>query len=173
MSTVLIGSSAAMISGYSLAATATATATAPAAAEFYPLIGIWHGQGELAEADQTPLKLTLELNCQKVSSGWAVSCSMQAGNEQLTMMESDLMGVDPVTGQAHWYAVTNQGETHDHLVNWPDAQTMQAHYSWAQDGKFMREKITFQLQDSQDMSFKSVVTADGKQVAAFSGKLKR
>jgi len=167
ISTALIGCGAVMISEYSLAA------NAPAAAEFYPLVGNWHGQGELAEAGQKPVKLMLNLECQKVSSGWAVSCAMQAKNKQLIMMESDLMGVDPVTGQAHWYAVTNQGETHDHLANWLDAHTMNAHYEWRQDGKWMREDITFQLQDKHAMNFKSVVMSNGKQAFEFSGKLKR
>jgi hypothetical protein len=89
------------------------------------------------------------------------------------MMESDLMGVDPVTGQAHWYSVTNQGETHDHLASWPDAHTMLAHHDWMQDGTHMREDITFHFQGADAVTFKSVVTADDKQAATFSGSLKR
>lgn len=168
MSVVLFGCSAVLISGYSLAATAT-----PAAAEFYPLVGRWHGQGQLAEPGQTPTKLALNLYCQKVSSGWAVRCTMQAKNKEMTITESDLMGVDPVTGQAHWYAVTNQGETHDHLAKWTDAQTMQAHYDWTQDGKHMREDITFKLKGKHAMSFQTAVSADGKSAGEFSGALKR
>jgi hypothetical protein len=32
------------------------------------------------------------------------------------MSETDLMGVDAVTGEGHWYAVINQGESHDHIT---------------------------------------------------------
>jgi len=53
--------------------------------------------------------------------------------------------VDSVTGQGHWYAITNSGDTHDHLSSWPDANTMLAHYKWTQEGKDMEEDITFKF----------------------------
>jgi len=154
--------------------TGTALAeTHPAVVEFYPLLGKWHGQGQLSEPGQTPIKLKINVQCQKVSSGWAVQCAMQAKNKQMLMTESDLMGVDPVSGQAHWYAVTNQGETHDHLASWPDPHTMKAHYAWTQDGKHMQEDIVFELKGKHDMTFRSVVSADGKPAGEFSAMLKR
>jgi len=168
LSYALIACSAVLVSAPSLAAS-----SAPAAAEFYPLVGHWHGSGQLSEPGQTPVKLTLKLSCQKVSSGWSVRCAMQARNKQMLMTESDLMGVDPVTGQAHWYAVTNQGETHDHLATWLNAHTMKAHYDWTQDGKHMHEDITFNLKGKQALNFQSVVTADGKQAGEFSAALKQ
>ncbi len=167
MSFVLIACSAVFVSNTSLAASSP-----PAAAEFYPLVGHWHGNGQLAESGQAAVKLALKLSCQKVSSGWAVRCAMQARNKQMLMTESDLMGVDPVTGQAHWYAITNQGETHDHLAAWPNAHTMKAHYDWTQDGKHMHEDITFNLKGKHAMTFQSVVSVDGKQAGEFSGELK-
>jgi hypothetical protein len=39
-----------------------------------------------------------------------------AKNGKLVMSETDLMGVDAVTGEEHWYAVINQGESHDHIT---------------------------------------------------------
>jgi hypothetical protein len=149
------------------------TTEMPGASRFYPFVGNWQGQGELAQPGQEPVKLDLKLECEKVASGWAVSCAMQASNKEMTIMESDLMGVDPVTGQAHWFAVTNQGETHDHLAKWQGINVMQAHYVWSQDGMQMREDISFLFQDEHTASFRSVVTADGKQAGAFSGSLKR
>jgi len=163
-----------LISGVAFLGTGRSFAdNAPAAAEFYPLVGNWNGKGQLVEADQAPVKLALNLACYKVSSGWGLQCAMNARNKQMTLSESDLMGVDPVTGQAHWYAVTNQGETHDHLAKWTDAHTMLAHYDWKQNGKHMHESITFKLKDKNAMSFKSIVTADNKQVASFSGELRQ
>jgi hypothetical protein len=167
-SVVLFAASAGIYSGASLAA-----AAAPAAAEFYPIVGHWRGHGQLVEPGQPPVKLAISLYCQKVSAGWAVRCAMQAKNKQMTMTESDLMGVDPVTGQAHWYAVTNQGETHDHLVKWQDAHTMLAHYDWTQQGKHMHEAIAFKLKGKRLLSFDSIVTADGKQAGEFVGTVKR
>lgn len=152
---------------------AAANTKAPAAAVFYPLVGKWHGEGELGEAGQKPAALKLSLNCKKVSSGWGIACSMQAKNKSMTIMESDLMGVDPVTGQAHWYAVTSQGETHDHLATWSDASHMKAHYDWTQDGKKMQENISFTIKTKKSLTFHTVVTMEGKKIADFSGTLKR
>lgn len=143
----------------------------PAAASFYPLIGKWHGQGEIKESGKAPAKMTLTLNCRKVAAGWAVACSMTAKNKKLSISESDLMGVDAATGEAHWYAITNMGETHDHLVNWINAKTMHAHYSWEQDGKKMFEEITFNI-NKRSMSFHSIVTTEGQTTGEFTGNVK-
>ena len=91
----------------------------------------------------------------------------------MKMSEPDLMGVDPVTGAGHWYAVTNQGETHDHLTDWPDPKTMKARYAWTQDGKKMAEDITFKFTGKSSVTFQSVTTADGQEAGLFSGALKR
>jgi hypothetical protein len=145
----------------------------PAASIFYPLLGSWKGTGQMAEAGQKPVDLALALSCVKASAGHAVSCKMVANNKDMLMSESDLFGVDPVTGKGHWYAVTNQGETHDHVATWIDAKTMKATHSWSQDGKKMHEDITMSLPTDKTMEFRGVVTADGKEASSFSGKLKR
>lgn len=145
----------------------------PAAARYYPLVGHWKGEGELASPGQPAVKLALKLSCYKVSSGWAVRCAMSARNGKMVMTESDLFGVDPVTGQGHWYAITNQGETHDHLTKWTDARTMKAQHGWQQGGKQMMEHIVLKLPAKRTLEFRSVVTADGQQAGAFSGRLAR
>jgi len=158
---------------FTLGATAGTTSKLPAAARYYPLVGHWKGKGHLSEAGQAPIALALRLTCNKAASGWAVRCAMVAKNDKMTMTESDLMGVDAITGKGHWYAVTNQGETHDHIAEWVDRKTMKAHYAWSADGKQMVENITLMLARGKSMEFHSVVTADGKEVSAFSGKLAR
>lgn len=145
----------------------------PAASRFYPLLGNWKGQGELKQGAEAAAKLALGLSCGKASSGWAVSCRMVAKNGDMTMTESDLMGVDAVTGQGHWYAITNDGETHDHLTKWTDPSHLQADYAWTQDGKKMHEHITMTLTGKKTLDFRSVVTADGKDAGVFSGHLTR
>jgi hypothetical protein len=157
-----------------LASTSAAAADpTPLAARYYPLLGHWTGKGELAEPGQPAAQLALKLSCRKDALGWAVRCALAARNRAMTLAEADLFGVDPATGQGHWYAVSNQGDAHDHLTDWSDAQTMKAHYEWVQDGKKMREDILFRLPSAKALEFLSVVTADGKQVSAFSGKLAR
>jgi len=155
----------------SLSSAQAAAKSAPAAAKFYPMVGKWHGMGQLVEPGQTPVKLTMTFNCRKVAAGWGVACDMKAKNKSMSISESDLMGVDPVTGKAHWYAVTNQGETHDHIAEWTDANTMHAQYTWTQDGKQMQETIQFNFK-KRALTFSSVVTMDGQTVGEFSGELK-
>jgi hypothetical protein len=147
--------------------------SAPAAARFYPLVGTWKGQGEMREGDQPAVTLTLSYQCRKASAGHAVSCEMNAANDKMAMAETDLFGVDPVSGKGHWYAVTNVGETHDHIADWPNAKTMTGYHGWNQDGKKMEEKVTFTFNGSRSMEFQSVVSADGVKVASFTGHLKR
>ncbi len=153
--------------------TASALADTPSAAMFYPLVGRWHGQGQLSQPTQKTVHLNITLACHKAASGWAVRCSMTAKNQQMVMTEADLMGVDPVTGQAHWYAVTSDGETHDHLASWSDPHTLNAQYDWTQDGKQMHEAITLKVPGRHVLEFQSIVTADGARAVAFTGKLSR
>jgi hypothetical protein len=70
----------------------------PAAAEFYPLLGHWTGSGKLIVGNDEPMDLTIDLNCGEAANGWAVHCDMIAKNPNMTIYESDLMGVDPITG---------------------------------------------------------------------------
>jgi len=169
--------SVALVASCTVLATASTMADtsspAPAASIYYPLVGKWTGQGQMSEPGQQPVSLKLNLVCNKASSGWAVRCDMSAENDNMQISESDLMGVDPVTGKGHWYSVTNMGESHDHLTEWPDASTMKAHYTWTQDGKQMQEKIMFNLKGKKSMEFTSIVSAEGQEVGKFSGTLMR
>lgn len=154
-------------------AKAETTTEKPAASRYYPFVGNWKGKGQMSEPGEKSVLLTLRLKCRKAASGWAVSCEMQAKNDKMTITESDLMGVDPITGTGHWYAVTNQGDAHDHITEWANAKTMHAHYGWSQDGKKMLEKISVVFGTNKSMEFHSIVTADGKAAGEFSGKLMR
>lgn len=165
--------SAGVLLGPAIAAAAAPEAKAPPAARYYPLLGHWKGKGQLAETGKAPVPLAIKVSCYKAASGWAVRCAMIAKNGKMTMTEADLFGVDAVTGKGHWYAMTNQGEVSDLVTEWKDAKTMTAQVSWMQEGKHMVEKVTFMLPRSRAMEFRTVVTADGKQVTVFSGKLTR
>lgn len=164
---------AATIAAASPFATATETAPAPAAARFYPLVGKWTGNGALGAPGQPATKLSLHYRCRKVSAGAAVLCELRADGKDLRVRETDLFGVDPATGKGRWYAVTNMGETHDHVADWPDPSTMKAQIAWTQEGKRMEENITLRLVDARRMEFHTVVTLDGKEVGTFTGRLKR
>jgi len=156
-----------------LPASTAEPAAPPAAARFYPFVGHWKGQGEMAESGQPPVKLALDYRCKRASAGSAVSCEMKASNDKMAVAETDLFGVDPVSGQGHWYAVSNQGETHDHLADWTDANNMKARYAWTQDGKKMEEHVTMKFNGSNTLEFRSIMRVEGQQVASFHGTLKR
>lgn len=148
-----------------------ANGSEPPAAVFYPLVGHWTGNGKIRAEGGDPMELTLDLECSKAAAGWAVQCDMVGKNADISMNEADLMGVDPVTGKGHWYAISDQGDAHDHIVEWSDPNDMTASYSWTSDGKRMVESISMKLTGENALEFSSVVTADGKQASTFSGKL--
>ena len=145
----------------------------PDASIFYPFIGSWKGKGQITEAGNKPADLSIAIFCVKASDGYAVSCKMSANNKDMSISESDLFGVDPVTGKGHWFAVSNQGETHDHVATWTDDNTLKAGYSWTQDGKKMQEDTTIILPNEKTMEFTTVVSADGAETTSFHGKLTR
>ncbi|MFO1301254.1 MAG: hypothetical protein U1F17_12930 [Burkholderiaceae bacterium] len=155
------------------AVSAADTAAAPEVARFFLLVGHWKGHGELTQSGQAPARLTLDYRCRKAAASSAVSCELKARNGTMSIAETDLFGVDPVRRQGHWYAVTNQGESHDHLVEWTDARTMKARYAWTQDGAKMEENIAIRFDGARSMNFRSVVTADGNEAAVFGGTLRR
>jgi len=155
------------------AAAPAADPTANPAARFYPLAGTWTGTGQISENGQAPAKLAMSWNCRTASASYGMLCEMKAHNNQMKMAETDLFGVDPVTGKGHWFSVTNTGETHDHIADWTDAKTMKARYAWNQDGKKMEENVTVKLNGARHVEFHTVVTADGKEVTVFKGALQR
>jgi hypothetical protein len=146
--------------------------SAPAAARFYVLTGDWQGEGSVSESGKVS-RFDLRLQCSQASAGWAELCMLigrdRAGDAVLA--ETDLFGVDPLTGQGHWYAVTNSGETHDHLADWTDALTLHAHLNWRQEGKRMEERIVISLAAAKTLEFHSVVSEDGHNVSEFTGTL--
>lgn len=143
----------------------------PAAAAFYPLVGSWAGTGKLSGDGEAPVDLAVGLDCAKTAGGWAVRCEMTAAGAGVTMHESDLMGNDLATGQSHWYAITDAGETHDHTVIFTGSSGLTAHYAWEVDGAKLDETIVVQFGDT--LTFTSVVTADGTEIERFEGQLSR
>ncbi len=152
---------------------AVAQTSAPEATRFYPFLGYWKGNGQYGAPGKEPALLALSLSCRKAVAGWAVRCDFVGRSDTMTFVEADQMGVDRDTGIGHWNAINNQGEAHDHISEWPDANTMIAHYDWEQNGKQMRENVIFRFTHEKNMDFRSVVTENGQEVGAFFGKLSR
>ena len=157
-----------------LAGAAPAPAAALPAAGFYVLTGDWKGEGSISEGGQQA-HFDLHLQCHKASAGWAVLCTLDGHDRasKQVLAETDLFGVDPVTGKGHWYAVTNSGETHDHRVRWSDPKTLRAHLAWQQEGKRMEEKIVLSFAVAHTLDFRSETSENGHQLALFHGILHR
>jgi len=140
---------------------------------FYQLVGNWHGKGEMTQTGNKPLPLAMKMKCKKISAGYGISCENTASNKEMKMEESDMMGFNPVDGSSHWYAITNMGEVHDHIVDWKSPNEMHAHINFKQDGADMEENITMKILSKNKMEFISVVSAGGQEVANFRGSLQK
>jgi hypothetical protein len=62
-----------------------------------------------------------------------------------TYVETDLMGYEPNTNTYHWYAVTNAGETHDHVAPASDGNKLQFVFTGTQEGKPFKEVIDLEI----------------------------
>ena len=163
-----------LVSGMLLTGSATAAEQSGVptdAQRFKAMIGKWKGEGTISGGEQ-PMKIALSYRCDAAAAGWGIACVLNGKGEGMEMIESDLMGVDPVTGNGHWFAVTNMGETHDHVLTWTDDKNFKAHYAWEQDGARMEENISVSI-NGRSMEFRSVVSANGQDVGSFVGTLKR
>ena len=158
-------------SGAPAQTTAPVPIAPPVSAKFYPFLGYWKGGGQYGAPGKDPVQLALSLSCRKAVAGWAVRCDFVGRGDTMTFVEADQMGVDPVTGIGHWYAINNQGDTHDHICEWTDARTMIAHYDWEQNGKQMRENVLVRFPREHQMTFRIVIVENGQEVGAFFGNL--
>jgi hypothetical protein len=110
------------------------------------MAGTWHGTAEVTMGkDRATLKATW--TCKPTSQKWGVLCTMHAtGMPGLASYdETDLMGYEPNTNTYHWYAVTNAGETHDHVAPATDSDTFRFVYRGKQNGKPFDERIALTI----------------------------
>jgi hypothetical protein len=78
------------------------------------LLGQWKGSGTITmEGKTSPIEL--ELSCTEASAGWGVSCRA-AGVDPAGVRheETHLWGYSADGAKVHFFAVTTDGDTHDH-----------------------------------------------------------
>jgi hypothetical protein len=136
------------------------------------LVGTWKGSGVLTMgADQANLKITW--NCQPAAGSWGVSCQarftgMPGGAAHL---ETDLFGFEPGSKKFHWFSVTNEGETHDHVSDGPKGDVIEFVHNGMQDGKPLREVIRMTFKDDcKKLDLRSETTVAGQVVAVLEGQ---
>ncbi|MFL5304668.1 MAG: DUF1579 family protein [Polyangia bacterium] len=112
------------------------------------LVGSWKGTGSMAIGSDKADGIKVTWTCRAVSGGSGVACdAVMTGIPGVDRYEeTDLFGYDPGTGKLHWFAVTNAGETHDHVGGPWNGQSAQFVYTGVQDRKPLKEIL--------DLSFK-------------------
>ncbi len=136
------------------------------------LVGAWKGTASMTMGADKADGLKVAWTCKQTSSEWGVMCSGEIKGipGMDTYSETDLFGYEPNTGKYHWYAVTNAGETHDHVANPPKGDTIEFVYDGVQDGKAFKEVIhmTFKGKSSSTMELTSETFVEGKSTSLLS-----
>src|SRR5215471_17034625 len=100
------------------------------------LVGTWKVKGTMSMGGQKAT-LTGSWACSWLASKWGVQCEFDAAGMpgMGRYLEHDLMGYEPNSKTYHWYAITNAGETHDHVAQLPTGNDLHFVYEGTQDGK--------------------------------------
>ena len=146
------------------------------------LVGEWKGTGSaqfgpVARGPRGPepeqARVQFSLSCTPTSGGFGVQCKtrftgLPGGS---TQEETDLFGFDPGRRKYHWFSVTNQGETHDHVADVSTTDTLRFVYDGVQEGKPMQEVISLKVAaNHRDLEFQSTVTLGGQVTGQLSGR---
>jgi hypothetical protein len=160
-----------------LAVSATANDSAPAAPapptgsqKLGAFVGSWRGTAELRQPGKPAVKFDMKAECHEISGGWGVRCETSFNNGDVTLLEADLFGYDPKGAKVHWYAVTNDGETHDHVGAWVDDQNLSVRNTAADKST---EDIRVAFTKKNAMSFEAITTADGAETSVMAGSMMR
>jgi hypothetical protein len=135
------------------------------------LIGTWKVKGTMAMGPQKA-SIAGSWKCGWLPSKWGVQCDFEISGVpgMPAYQERDLMGFEPNTHKYHWYAVTNAGETHDHVGDVPTGNDARFVYEGTQGGKPMREVIDFHFAaDGKSLHVKSETFVGGASVAVLEG----
>ncbi len=138
------------------------------------LVGAWKGTGTVAMG-KDKAKVDVQIDCKRTSARFAVQCSTRfTGIPGVAVYEeSDLFGYEPNTDTYHWYAITNAGETHDHVMKNPgDTTKLQWVFNGTQEGKAFKEVIDMDIaKDDRSFTFRSESFVAGASMAVLDAKV--
>ena len=156
------------LASFSAAAFAADEQPAPPAGalKLHAFVGHWTGTGQLSEYGKDTATINVDMTCAEVAGGWGVRCDDAMTGSGMNYLESDLMGYDAGSNKAHWYAVTNSGDVHDHVAQWQDDTNFLANHTEMAGDRKISEDITLQLKTPTQMQAKSSMTVDGKESQA-------
>lgn len=159
-----------------LAATAHADALPKPVADMECLVGTWKATGTVSMGSDKPVKVQATWDCKRVSAKVGVLCKLElTGIPGLaTYAETDLFGYEPNSNMYHWFAVTNAGETHDHVAKLPDGSKIQFVYTGTQEGKPFKEVIDMDFaKDSKAFTLRSETFVANASTSVFDIKAKK
>jgi hypothetical protein len=168
---------AALVAGALLSSGAAALAddTPKQVKDMECLVGTWKGAATMTMGDQRA-QVKVSWSCKRTPGQYGVLCSADmTGIPGLAhYYETDLFGYDPGANKYHWFAVTNGGETHDHVAAVPSDEKIEFVYSGTQDRKPLKEVIDLTIgKDAKSLTFRSETFVDGKSVAVLEGSAKK
>lgn len=138
------------------------------------LVGSWKGTGTVAMG-KDKAKVDVQIDCKRTSAKFGVQCSDRfTGIPGVALYEeSDLFGYEPNTDSFHWYAVTNAGETHDHIMKNPgDTNKLQWVFTGTQEGKPFKEVIDMEIaKDDKSFTFRAETFVAGASTSVFDAKV--
>jgi hypothetical protein len=138
------------------------------------LVGTWKIAGSMTLGKDTA-KVTATWTCKRTSAKYGVLCTMDLrGIPGVPVYaETDLFGYEPNSNTAHWFSVTNAGETHDHVGKIPEGNVAEFVYTGTQEGKPFKEVIKLEFVDKKNISFRAETFIAGQSASVFEGKAKK
>ena len=133
------------------------------------LVGAWKGTGSMTMGADKVEGIKIQWTCRPIAEKWGVGCDgVMTGIPGVARYEeTDLFGYDPGGRKLHWFAITNAGETHDHVGSDWAGQRAKFVYDGMQEGKPFKEVIDVGFKDPAAKAFdlRAETFVDGKLVS--------
>lgn len=127
------------------------------------LRGAWRGDGML-EMDGTASPVQGEAHLSTIAAGLGLAGEFRIHGPELPedILISGLFGFDSGERALHYYAVTSDGDCHDHVGNWSASDTLRFGYSGrTAEGQRMEEDIRFVFDGPDRLTVTNVTHVDG------------
>ena len=139
------------------------------------LVGKWTATGTMTMGKDSA-KVSLTWDCKRISAKAGVGCTatMKGVPGMAVYAETDLFGYEPGTNKYHWYAVTNAGETHDHVADVPTGNKIQFVHSGTQEGKPFKEVVDMDFaKDGKSFTLRAETFLANASTSVFDVKAKK
>ena len=87
--------------------------------------------------------------------------------------ENDLWSFDRGTGKVHLFGITSEGEAHDHIGNWINANTLELYWRGTFEDQELEEKITAKWVSKDQIELKEISLSLSKEILTTNYVFKR